>query len=129
MLLMSDIKKLPAAEFEIMKVVWANEAPITTNIIMEQLGNRLKWKAPTVITLMLRLVDRGFLRTEKNGKERIYYPLISKEEYLKIETKDFMKTYHENSLLSFVNTFYDGKRLNDQEIAEVERWLQQFKDV
>lgn len=126
---MSDIKKLPAAEFEIMKVVWANEAPITTNIIMEQLGNRLKWKAPTVITLMLRLVDRGFLRTEKNGKERIYYPLISKEEYLKIETKDFMKTYHENSLLSFVNTFYDGKRLNDQEIAEVERWLQQFKDV
>lgn len=125
---MSDVKKLPAAEFEIMKVVWANEAPITTNIVMEQLGNTQKWKAPTVITLMLRLVDRGFLRTEKIGKERIYFPLISKEEYLKLETKDFMKIYHENSLLSFVNTFYDGKRLNDREIEEVELWLQQFKD-
>ncbi len=35
----APIKKLPDAEFDIMKVVWANEPPITTNMIMEQLGN------------------------------------------------------------------------------------------
>lgn len=52
-------------------------------MIMKQLGIERKWKAPTVISLMLRLVERGFLRTEKNGKERIYFPLIKKEEYLK----------------------------------------------
>ena len=34
---MEKIKKLPDAEFEIMKVVWANEPPITTPIIMEHL--------------------------------------------------------------------------------------------
>ena len=32
---------------------------------------------------IFRLVDRGFLSTEKQGKERTYYPLVSKEEYLK----------------------------------------------
>ncbi len=57
-----------------MKVVWANDPPITTNIIMEQLGNNKGWKAQTVISLMLRLVERGFLSTDKRGKERIYYP-------------------------------------------------------
>ena len=67
---MDTMKKLPDAEFDIMKVVWANEPPITTNIIMEQLGNGRSWKAQTVISLMLRLVDRGFLSTEKQGKER-----------------------------------------------------------
>lgn len=71
---MDTMKKLPDAEFDIMKVVWANEPPITTNIIMEQLGNGRGWKAQTVISLMLRLVDRGFLSTEKQGKERTITP-------------------------------------------------------
>ena len=71
---MAPMKKLPDAEFDIMQVVWANEPPITTNTVMEQLGNERGWKAQTVISLMLRLVERGFLRTEKNGKERTYFP-------------------------------------------------------
>ncbi len=125
---MSKIKKLPDTEFEIMKVVWANEPPITTNMIMEQLGNMRGWKAPTVISLMLRLVERGFLTTEKNGKERIYFPLVSKEDYLRFETGDFLKNYHENSFLSFMNTLYGGKRISDQDIAEVEKWLKEFKN-
>jgi BlaI family penicillinase repressor len=119
---MNNMKKLPNAEFEIMKVVWANEPPITTNMIMEQLGNERKWKAPTVISLMMRLVERGFLRTEKKGKERSYFPLVDKEDYLKFETGNFMKQYHENSFLSFVNTLYDGKQLSESDIEELMRW-------
>jgi len=125
---LSNMKKLPDAEFEIMKVVWANEPPITTNIIMEQLGNQRQWKAPTTISLMLRLVERGFLRTEKKGKERIYFPLIAKEDYLKFETGNFMKQYHENSFLSFVNTLYDGKQLSDHDIEELMKWVKARRD-
>ena len=122
---MNDLKKLPDTEFEIMKVVWANEPPITTNIVMEQLGNVRNWKAPTVISLMLRLVEKGFLITEKNGKERTYFPLISKENYLKFETGNFMKLYHENSFLSLVNTLYDGKQLSDSDIEELMKWVKE----
>ena len=122
---MSNFKKLPDTEFEIMKVVWANEPPITTNMIMEALGNEREWKAPTVISLMLRLVEKGFLRTEKNGKERTYFPLVEKEDYLKFETGNFMKLYHENSFLSFVNTLYDGKQLNDCDIEELMKWVKE----
>ncbi len=122
---MSNFRKLPDTEFEIMKVVWANEPPITTNMIMEALGNEREWKAPTVISLMLRLVEKGFLRTEKNGKERTYFPLVEKEDYLKFETGNFMKLYHENSFLSFVNTLYDGKQLNDGDIEEMMEWVKE----
>ncbi len=125
---MSNMKKLPDTEFEIMKVVWANEPPITTKIIMEQLGNQRQWKAPTTISLMLRLVKRGFLRTEKNGKERTYFPLIAKEDYLKFETGNFMKQYHENSFLSLVNTLYDGKQLSDHDIEELMKWAKKRRD-
>lgn len=116
---MSQLKKIPDAEFDIMKVVWANEPPLTTKIIMEQLGNEKEWKAPTVISLMLRLVERGFLKTEKNGKERTYFPLVTKDDYLKFETGNFIKQYHGNSFVSLVNTFYDGKELNEKDIDEL----------
>ncbi len=124
----SGLKKLPDTEFEIMKVVWANKPPITTNMIMEQLGNRREWKAPTVISLMLRLVEKGFLKTEKKGKERTYYQLVAKEDYLKFETGNFMKLYHENSFLSFVNTLYDGKQLSDSDIEELMKWVNERRE-
>ena len=115
-------KKLPDAEFDIMKVVWANDSLITTNLVMEQLGNERNWKAQTVITLMLRLVDRGFLSSEKNGKERTYSPLVSKEEYLKFETGNFMKQFHDNSVLNLVATLYEDKALDDNDISELLEW-------
>lgn len=122
---MEKMKKLPDAEFDIMKVVWANEPPITTSIIMEQLGNEREWKAQTVISLMLRLVERGFLRTEKNGKERTYFPLVNKEDYLKFETGNFMRQFHDNSFLNFVTTLYDDKALTDKEIDELLNWAKE----
>jgi predicted transcriptional regulator len=125
---MNKLKKLPDTEFEIMKVVWANEPPITTGTVMEQLGNERRWKAPTVISLMLRLVEKGFLRTEKNGKERTYFPLITREDYLMFETGNFMKLYHENSFLSLVNTLYDGKRLSDSDIEELMKWVKERRN-
>lgn len=122
---MEKIKKLPDAEFEIMKVVWANDPPMTTTIIMEQLGKEREWRIQTVVSLMLRLVERGFLRSEKHGKERTYFPLVSREDYLKFETGNFMKQFHDNSFLNLVNTLYDDKALTDKDINELLQWAKE----
>lgn len=122
---MEQMKKLPDAEFDIMKVVWANESPITTPIIMEQLGKEKEWKIQTVVSLMLRLVERGFLRSEKHGKERTYFPLVNKEDYLKFETGNFMKQYHDSSLFHLINTLYDDEALTEQDIDELSKWVKE----
>ena len=125
---MEKMKKLPDAEFNIMKVVWANEPPITTNIIMQQHGNLEGWKVQTAISLLRRLVERGFLRTEKSGKERAYFPIVNKEDYLKFETGNFMKQFHENSFLNLVNTMYNDKSLTDEDIDELLKWAKERRD-
>ena len=124
---MKKLKKLPDTEFEVMKVVWANDPPITTNIIMEELGIERGWKAQTVNSLMRRLVGRGFLRSEKKGKERTYYPLISREEYLKFETGKFIEQYHNNSFLNLVNTLYDDA-LTDEDIDDLLQWVKKRRE-
>lgn len=119
------MKKLPDSEFEIMKIVWANEPPISTNEIIAGLVGDKSWKPQTVLTLLVRLIERGFLRSEKNGKERIYFPLIAEKEYLQFETESFIEKFHQNSFLSLVNTLYKGKKLDDSELNELERWLKE----
>lgn len=120
---MEQIKKLPDAEFEIMKVVWKNEPPITTNMLMQQLGKEKSWKPQTLISLLLRLVKREFLSTEKRGKERLYFPMITKVEYLKFETSNFIERFHENSFISLVNTLSADKKLDDSDLDELAKWL------
>jgi BlaI family penicillinase repressor len=68
---------------------------------------------------MLCLVERGFLRTEKNGKERTYFPQVTKDDYLKFETGNSNTQYHGNSFISFVNTLYDGGQLSEEGIDEL----------
>ena len=116
---MVQMKKLPDAEFEIMQVVWENEPPITTSEIMKKLGFEKQWKIQTVVTLMLRLTERGFLRSEKNGKERTYFPTVDRESYLKFETGNFLKQFHKNSYLSLVSTMCDDGELSDEEIVKL----------
>ena len=113
---MKNMKKLPDAEFEIMQVVWANEPPITTSEIMKQLGFEKDWKIQSVVSFMLRLTERGFLRSEKLGKERTYYPTVNQEDYLKFETGNFLKQFHNNSFLNLVTTVYDDESLTDEDI-------------
>ena len=120
---MEKMKKLPDAEFDVMKVVWANAPPITANMIMKQHGNGEGWKVQTAISLLLRLVERGFLRTEKNGRERTYFPMVSKEEYLKFETGNFIRQFHDNSFLNLVTTMNADNTLTDRDVDELLEWV------
>ncbi|MEK3792099.1 BlaI/MecI/CopY family transcriptional regulator [Paenibacillus sp. FSL R7-0204] len=122
------LKKLPDAEFDIMKVVWENNEPITTSIIMQQLERKKTWKTQTVGTLLSRLVERGFVRTEKNGKERTYFSLISKEDYLNFETSDFVERFDGNSITTLVARLFEGNKIKDSDLNQLSKWLREKKD-
>ena len=119
------LKKLPDAEFEVMKAVWDTAAPMSVNAVAKRMDKN--WKIQTLISLMHRLIDRGFIRTEKIDNERFYYPIVTREEYLKFETGNFVKQYHENSFMNLVTTLYDNKGLSDNDIDELLAWAKERK--
>ena len=120
-----DFKKIPEAELEVMKIIWNNETPISTSRIKEicEEGNKNSWTVSTLQTLLNRLIERGFLNTEKRGKERIYSPKIMEGEYLEFETKMFLKKVHGNSFSSLINTLYRSKEINKNDIEELYEWF------
>ena len=114
------MRRLPDTEFEIMMIVWESAPPITTAVIMEKLGTARGWKAPTAISFLLRLVAHGFLRTEKPERERLYYPLVAEDDYLRFETERFVRTYHANSSVSFFNALIESHDLSPEELDELQ---------
>lgn len=116
-------KKLPDSEFEVMRALWAGEPPVNTAYLMEQVGNAHGWKAPTLISFLVRLEERGYITSEKRGKERYYTPLASRTIYLRTVTEQFIEHYHGGSFVAMMNALYTDKKLSETDIDELLEWL------
>ena len=118
-------QRLPDTEFEIMDYLWNLTPPVTTS--MERIGREKSWKIQTVVSLFARLTERGFLRVEKGpGRERAFYPIITREEYLRMETECFVSHYHKNSYASLLGAL-QNERLTEAELDELADWVRQKK--
>jgi Predicted transcriptional regulator len=120
------MKRLPDAEFEIMKAVWSFDMPVTAAIIKNNLDWEKSWKVQTVIAMLNRLINKGFLTTEKKA-ERTYIPLITQEEYLKWETENFLKQYHSGSFFSLFSAL-QGSKLSSKEQEELSNILNKMRE-
>jgi len=117
------MRRLPDAEFELMKIIWQNKPPLTTNEIIERLDPNVSWKPQTVLTMLIRLIEKGFLKSQRMGRERNYSPLISQQEYMDIETVDFVSRYSGNSVGNLVKTMHEARNMSTEEIKELINWL------
>ena len=121
-----SLKKLPDAEFEIMRSIWHMTEPVTSPMLTEQLRTTLPdkdWKPQTVLTMLVRLENKGFLRSEKAGKERLYFTVITENDYLKIERDSFRSRFSGSSFSGLVKALYDGESISDEDINELKEWL------
>lgn len=76
------IRTLPDAELEVMQAVWACETPAKRAQIGAILDQTHPMAPTTLLTVLSRLADKGFLRIEKTGRSAEYWPLIAREDYL-----------------------------------------------
>ena len=121
-----SLKKLPDAEFEIMRSIWHMTEPVTSPMLTEQLRTTLPdkdWKPQTVLTMLVRLENKGFLRSEKSGKERFYFTVITENDYLKVERDSFRSRFSGSSFSGLVKALYDGESISDEDINELKEWL------
>ena len=67
-------KRLGDAELEIMQVIWSSEEPVRSTYVQQQLKEQRDWSLPAVATALSRLVEKGFLSCEKEGRGNLYRP-------------------------------------------------------
>lgn len=116
------MKKLPDAEFEIMKIVWSLPEPVVSPMVMEKL-HPTGVKQQTVVTVLSRLEKKGFLRSVKHGKEREYFAVIGEDEYLRFEAERFAGKFGKKAFSSLASAFYRDGSIGAEELDELRRWL------
>lgn len=115
--------KLPESELDVMMAIWDMDPPATSPKLMKAIGNDRGWKAPTLISFLNRLEERGFIVSKKEGKERSYFPIAEKEEYLHRVADSFVNKYYGGSVGEFLNSLYLGKMLENNDIEALLTWL------
>lgn len=116
-------KKLPDAEYVVMAAIWAGTPPVNTAYLMDAVGRDRGWKAPTLISFLVRLEERGYISSTKQGKERYYMPVAEEAKYMQTVTADFVDQYHNGSFVHLMDTLFKDKSLSESDIDELLEWL------
>ena len=119
---------LPEAELLVMQIIWEQNVPLSSKQMLELSKSQKDWKLQTVSTLLNRLTEKGFLSSEKKGKERTYLSLVDREEYLSQETDRFVKNFHKNSISGLMASLVSSNKVTDEDLQELAAWLKEQKE-
>ena len=120
------IQQISDAELEIMKIIWGNPLEVTLfPYIMDGLAAKGKpCQKNTLIVLLSRLINKGFLSAKKIGRRNEYTTLVSETEYQTAQTKNFLDKIYEGNASGLVSNLILGDLLADEEYEELKKLLE-----
>lgn len=118
------IRRLPDAELEVMQALWTCEAPVTRADLEERLTQTHPMATTTLLTLLTRLKDKGFVRVDKEGRKSLYAPLVTREDYLAAQSHSFIQKLCGGSLSTFASALCDSG-LSKEELEELRELLKE----
>ena len=121
---MKNLPKISESEWMVMRVLWA-KSPLTANEVVEELDGRTKWKPKTVKTLIDRLMRKGAVRFEKEGRRYRYYPAVAHDECIATERKSFVRRVYGGITKPMLAAFLEDAELSADDIAELKQILEQ----
>ncbi len=120
---MKEIKHLPESELEIMQIVWKEQAPVSRATIEHALEKIHPLAPTTILTLLTRLSEKGFLAQKKEGRLNLYEPLVTEKEYLASESRSFLNRLFDGSIANFATALCDSG-IQKEELEELRRLLE-----
>lgn len=119
---MHALPHISEAEFEVMKIVWKS-SPINTNEITERLLKTTSWRAKTIQTLIKRLVTKGALTYEKQGRVFVYTPLVEENEYISQQSNSFIKRFYDGDISAMLSSYLENNQLSETELNHLRSLL------
>jgi BlaI family penicillinase repressor len=121
---MKQLPRISDAEWTVMKVLWSR-SPLPASDIIAELEQTEQWHPKTVKTLLNRLVGKGALGFDRDGKAYLYHPLVSEAECAGAASDAFLSRVFGGSLKPMLAHFVEKKRLSPEELKELKRLLEE----
>lgn len=119
--------KISAAESCIMEALWTN-GPSTAEELVRETGEAQNWGEATVKTLINRLLKKKALVSERSEGRVRYRPLVSRADYLTVESQGLLDRLFGGELSPLVAHFAKHRDLSPDEIARLKSLIAELED-
>ena len=120
------MERISEAEHAVMEVLW-EESPLTAQDVAERVPAERGWSANTVKTLLGRLLAKGALAHEEDGRRYLYRPAVRKDDYVAQESSRLIDRLFGGRVTPLVAHLAQRDRLSESDIAEIEALLKALK--
>lgn len=111
------MKTLTKTEEQIMHALWQTGSGFLKDVIDEL--PEPKPHSNTVATMLRILIDKGFVTYEVQGRNNLYRPLISKEEYGNSSLVQMVRDYFAGNPANLVSHFVHDNAISVEELEDL----------
>lgn len=118
---------LSDADHAVMEILW-RDGEVDSAAVVKELMNMFGWSRQTVRTYLKRLIDKGLVATrQKNKRDYIYYPIVTKQQYGVDTTSTYLNKYFK-SLSHMVSGLIQNENISKDELEDLERMIKEYKE-
>jgi len=114
------------AESHVMDVLW-QQAPRTSEEIVANLIEPTGWHEKTIRTLLNRLLGKGAVSAEKDGRRYLYSPELRREEWQKYESRSLLDRVFGGKVTPLLVHFSRNEKLSAKDVAELRKLVDQLE--
>ncbi|HEX2811302.1 MAG TPA: BlaI/MecI/CopY family transcriptional regulator [Sphingopyxis sp.] len=114
------------SEMQVLSALW-DDAPQTAADLTRRIGTINGWTQATVKTLLARLVQKGAVTAEADGRRYLYRPAIDRAEAVGEESQRFVDRLFGGRVSPLIAHLAEREALSDTDIAEIEALLRKLK--
>ncbi|RVU35691.1 BlaI/MecI/CopY family transcriptional regulator [Rheinheimera riviphila] len=122
------MKDISPAELEVLKILW-QQAPQTANQVVDALADASQWHEKTVKTLLNRLVSKGAVSFEKDGRAYLYSPVLQQQDYQYKESQSFIARVFAGRIAPLVAGFAASTTLQATDIDELKQLIADWEQA
>ena len=119
---MSAAISISDAESRVMEVLWQH-APQSAEEVVAALCIPGGWHEKTVKTLLNRLLHKGALRAEKDGRRYLYSPLLQRADWQQNESRSLLDRVFGGKLTPLLTHFSEHEKLSAKDVTELRKLL------
>jgi predicted transcriptional regulator len=120
------VERIGEAEYAVMEVLW-RQSPLTAAEVAERVPATRDWSIRTVKTMLGRLLAKGILSHEEDGRRYLYRPAVAREDYVAQESGKLIDRMFGGKVTPLVAHLAERDRLSPADIAEIEALLKALK--
>jgi BlaI family transcriptional regulator, penicillinase repressor len=119
-------ERISDAEQAVMEVLWA-DAPLTAADVAARVDPARQWSERTVKTLLGRLLGKGVLAHEADGRRYLYRPTVARADYVATESRKLVDRLFGGRAAPLVAHLAEQEAFTAQDISEIEALLKALK--